>query len=226
MAMEIGGAYGSYAGTYTRGTDCKKQISEGSAVTAKESGTSDYLAKLQKKNPKLNLLTGYGNGIPGSSNYPEKIDVTIASGFLAKMASDPGLAEKWEKTLSEIPAACKWGESMIHAMTGDTVYEFRFYIDENGNMSAGSVSGPAGKRALYERLRQQRKQQKEDFDRRMEKRRTEQGEKRKAEKEALKIHKVTISGNNVKSLAEKLAEANASFNSRTKSGQTEIDMKV
>ena len=189
MAMEISNVYNSYANTYTNGAGNKKQASESketsktASTSAAKTSSSDYLAELQKKYPKLNLLTGYSNGTPGSSNYPEKINVTIAPEFLAKMQSDPKLAAEYEKNLADIPAACKWGESMIHAMTGDTVYEFRFYIDENGNMSAGSVSGPSEKREEFERSRKQAKQQKE------------QEEK--------------IAGNDVRSLIEKLAAANA-----------------
>lgn len=176
MAMEISSAYNNYASAYTNGTDSKKQTEskvatktdKANSSSAAKTNTSDYLSELQKKNPKLNILAGYSNGTPGSSNYPEKINVTIAPGFLAKMESDPKLAAEYEKNLADIPAACKWGESMIHAMTGDTVYEFRFYIDENGNMSAGSVSGPSEKREMFERSRQKAKQQKEEFDKRIE----------------------------------------------------------
>ena len=175
MAMEISNNYSNYASSYTSGTDSKKQTESKAATktdkanpsSAAKTGTSDYLAELQKKNPKLNLLTGYSNGAPGSSNYPEKINVTIAPEFLAKMESDPKLAAEYEKNLADIPAACKWGESMIRAMTGNTVYEFRFYIDENGNMSAGSVSGPSEKREMFERSRQKAIQQKEEFDKRI-----------------------------------------------------------
>ncbi len=175
MAMEISGTYNSYASTYTNGTESKKQT-ESKATTktdkansssAVKAGTSDYIAELQKKNPKLNILTGYSNGAAGSSNYPEKINVTIAPEFLAKMESDPKLAAEYEKNLEGIPAACKWGESMIRAMTGNTVYEFRFYIDKNGNMSAGSVSGPGRKREMFEHSRQKAKQQKEEFEKRI-----------------------------------------------------------
>ncbi|MCM1049568.1 MAG: DUF6033 family protein [Clostridiales bacterium] len=186
MAMEISNAYNSYAST---------------SFVAK-AGTSDYLAELQKKNPKLNLLTGYSNGTPGSSNYPEKINVTIAPEFIVKMEADPKLAAEYEKNLTDIPAACKWGESMIRAMTGNTVYEFRFYIDENGNMSAGSVSGPREKREMFERSRQKARQQKEEFDKRIE-------ERIKASKEVSHTHEVRIVGNDVKSLTEKLVEASA-----------------
>lgn len=191
MAMEISSAYNSYAST---------------SFVAK-AGTSDYLAELQKKNSKLNLLTGYSNGTPGSSNYPEKINVTIAPEFIAKMEADPKLAAEYEKNLTDIPAACKWGESMIRAMTGNTVYEFRFYIDENGNMSAGSVSGPREKREMFERSRQKARQQKEEFDKRIEERIKASAEKK--EKETSHTHEVRIAGNDVKSLTEKLVEASA-----------------
>ena len=262
MAMEISRAYNSYASTYTNGTESKKQT-ESKATTktdkatsssAAKAGTSDYLAELQKKNPKLNLLTGYSNGTPGSSNYPEKINVTIAPEFLAKMESDPKLAAEYEKNLADIPAACKWGESMIRTMTGNTVYEFRFYIDENGNMSAGSVSGSSEKREMFERSRQKAKQQKEEFDKRIEERikasaekkeeteklaaekraerkeqeeqLAEQREKGKTEKETLHTHEVRITGNDVQSLTEKLVVANASSKNSAVSGTTGLDIKI
>ncbi|MBD5503923.1 MAG: hypothetical protein HDR09_09325 [Lachnospiraceae bacterium] len=205
---------------------------------------------MQKKNPKLNLLTGYSNSAPGSSNYPEKVNVTIAPEFLAKMESDPKLAAEYEKNLADIPAACKWGESMIRSMTGNTVYEFRFYIDENGNMSAGSVSGPSEKREMFERSRQKAKQQKEEFDKQIEERikasaekreetekllvekraeRKEQEEQRatrKTEKDAQHTHEVRITGNDVRSLTEKLVAANAPSNNSAVSGITGVDIKI
>lgn len=263
MAMEINNVYNSYASTYAKAADNKNAASESRTATKTDktdtsavakTGTSDYLAELQKKNPKLNILTGYSNGSAGSSNYPEKIDVTIAPGFLEKMASDPKLAAEYEKNLADIPSACKWGESMIHAMTGDTVYEFRFYIDENGNMSAGSVSGPGKKREMFERSRQRAKQQKEDYAKRLEERiktsaekkektekmmaekkaekkeqeeqLAEQREKRGIEKETLHTHEVRIAGNDVQSLTEKLVEANAPSKNSTVSGTTGVDIKI
>lgn len=215
MAMEISNAYNSYANTYASGAGSKKQTS------------SDYLAELQEKNPKLNILTGYSNGAAGSSNYPEKINVTIAPEFLAKMQADPKLAAEYEKNLADIPAACKWGESMIRAMTGNTVYEFRFYIDENGNMSAGSVSGPSEKRAMFERSRQKAKQQKEEFEKRIEERIKASAEKKeKAENETLHAYEVRIVGNDVQSLAEKLIAANSPSQNFAVSGVTGVDIKI
>lgn len=247
MAMEISNAYNSYTSTYTNGTDSKKQTEskvatktdKANSSSAAKAGTSDYLAELQKKYPKLNLLTGYSNGTPGSSNYPEKTNVTIAPEFLAKMESDPKLAAEYEKNLADIPAACKWGESMIRAMTGNTVYEFRFYIDENGNMSAGSVSGPSQKREMFERSRQKAKQQKEEFNKRIEERIKASAEKKeklaaekraegkvKTEKETLHTHEVRITGNDVQSLTEKLVAASAPSKSSALSGITGVDIKI
>ncbi|MDE7429856.1 MAG: hypothetical protein K2N00_11465 [Lachnospiraceae bacterium] len=229
MAMEISSAYNSYASTYTNGTESKaatKTDKTNSSSVAK-AGTSDYLVELQKKNPKLNLLTGYSNGTPGSSNYPEKVNVTIAPEFLAKMESDPKLAAEYEKNLADIPAACKWGESMIRSMTGNTVYEFRFYIDENGNMSAGSVSGPSEKREMFERSRQKAKQQKEEFDKRIEERIKASAEKREeTEKDTLHTHEVRITGNDVRSLTEKLVAVNAPANNSSVSGIIGVDIKI
>lgn len=231
MAMEISSAYNSYANTYTNGAGTKKQASESketpktTSTSAAKTSSSDYLAELQKKNPKLNLLTGYSNGAAGSSNYPEKINVTIAPEFLAKMQSDPKLAAEYEKNLADIPAACKWGESMIRAMTGNAVYEFRFYIDENGNMSAGSVSGPSQKREEFERSRRQAKQQKEEFDKRIEERiKANAEEKKKTEKGTLHTHEVMITGNDVQSLTEKLAAANVPSKNSAMSGTTGVDI--
>ena len=258
MAMEISNNYSNYASSYTSGTDSKKQTERKAATktdkanssSAAKTGTSDYLAELQKKNPKLNLLTGYSNGAPGSSNYPEKINATIAPEFLAKMESDPKLAAEYEKNLADIPAACKWGESMIRSMTGNTVYELRFYIDENGNMSAGSVSGPSEKREMFERSRQKARQQKEEFDKRIEERikasaekreeaeklaaekraeRKEQEEQRatrKTVKDAQHTHEVRITGNDVRSLTEKLVAANAPSKNSAVSGITGVDIKI
>lgn len=197
MAMEIINNYNAYENTYAAQ---KKAVSEKKTNTktdkmdtsaAAKASASDYLAELQKKNPKLNILTGYSNGSAGSSNYPEKIDVTVAPGFLEKMASDPKLAAEYEKNLSDIPSACKWGENMIHAMTGDTVYEFRFYIDENGNMSAGSVSGPAQKRAEFERSRQRARHQKDEFNKRLESIREKSRERNEQLKEKVEEAKKT-----------------------------------
>ena len=265
MPMEISNTYKNYASTYTNGTDGKKQTSETKTTTktdnanitsAAKTNTSDYLAELQKKYPKLNILTGYSNGSAGSSNYPEKINVTINPGFLAKMESDPELAAKYEKNLADIPAACKWGESMIRAMTGDTVYEFRFYIDENGNMSAGSVSGPSEKREAFERTRQHAKQQKEEYNKRLEEhikasaekkekvekqiaekraenkeqkeQLAEQTSKRKEEKDNLHSHKITVDGSDIWSATEKMVEA-ISHTAVSKNAMSEtagIDIKV
>lgn len=177
-AYNIGNGKQTQTASNTETTQVNKYSSANQVEGAKTSN-DEYIKSLQQKNPKLNILTGYGNGSAGSSNYPEKIDVTIAPGFLTKMASDPELAAKYEKNLADIPAACKWGESMIRSMTGDTVYEFRFYIDENGNMSAGSVSGPSQKKKEFERSRQRAQQQKDNFNKRLE----EQKKSRKEEKE-------------------------------------------
>ena len=194
MAIQISNSYvnayayntGNGKQTQTASNTETAQANKNSSVNQVEgakTSNDEYIKTLQQKNPKLNILSGYGNGSAGSSNYPEKIDVTIAPGFLAKMASDPELAAKYEKNLADIPAACKWGESMIRSMTGDTVYEFRFYIDENGNMSAGSVSGPSQKKKEFERSRQRAQQQKDNFNKRLEEhKKTRKEEKEKIEK--------------------------------------------
>ena len=133
---------------YTNGTDIKQQTESKAATktdktnssSAAKAGTSDYRAELQKKYPKLNILTGYSNGTPGSSNYPEKTNVTIAPEFLAKMESDPKLAAEYEKNLADIPAACKWGESMIHAMIYLNDTDIRTIIEAAKEDNAGRAN--------------------------------------------------------------------------------------
>ena len=132
--------------------------------------------------------------------------------------------------------------------------DFIFYIDENGNMSAGSVSGPSEKREIFERSRQKAKQQKEEFNKRIEERikasaekkekaeklaaekraekkereeqLAEQREKGKTKKDTLHTHEVRITGNDVQSLTEKLVAANAPFKNSAVSGTTGVDIKI
>jgi len=170
MAMEISNTYNGYANTYAGRAESKKAVSEsrtagktdktGTSAEAKTS-TSDYLAKLQKKNPILNIQGGYGNKGMGSGSYPDKIDVTIAPNILEEMGANPEMAEKWEKALAGIPAAASWAASAINGMTGSHMLYIRYWIDENGNMGACSASGPSPDEVgnmISERKRQQEEQ--------------------------------------------------------------------
>ena len=257
MAMEINRAYNSYTSTCTNGTGSKKQASESKetiksdkagAASAEKIGTSDYLAELQKKNPKLNIQVGYANKGIGSGSYPDKIDVTIAPNILAEMATNPETAEKWERALAGIPAAASWAASAINAMTGSQLLYVHYWIDENGNMGACSASGPSPKEVgnmISERKKQQEEQlearietskerhekQEKLAEKRAEKKEREKQlaelrEKRKTEKETLHTHEAKITGNDVQSLTEKLVEAKASSNNSAVSGTIGVDIKV
>lgn len=240
MAMEISNAYNNYANTYSNGTGNKKAVSEGGTATktdkansssAAKADTSDYLAELQKKNPKLNFQSGYANASMGSGSYPNKIDVTIAPNILAEMETNPETAEKWEKALAGIPAAANWAASAINAMTGSKLLYIHYWIDENGNMGACSASGPSpdevGK-MISERKKQQEeqlearleagKERRERMEKMTEKKAekkeqeekiAEQRETRKTEKKTLQMWKAKIAGNDVQNLTEKLVSASA-----------------
>lgn len=256
MAMEISNVYSSYASTYTNGTDSKRQTEsktttktdKANSSSAAKTSTSDYLAELQKKNPKLNIQSGYANASMGSGSYPGKIDVTIAPNILAEMETNPETAEKWEKALAGIPAAANWAASTINAMTGNQLLYIHYWVDENGNMGACSASGPSpdevGK-MISERKKQQEeqlearleagKEKREKMEKMAEKKAekkeqeekiAEQREARKAEKKTLQMREAKIAGNDVQSLTEKLVAAKASSNNSTVLGATGLDIKI
>ena len=256
MAMEISGAYSSYASTYTNGTDSKKQTESKAATktdkanssSAGKVGTSDYLAELQKKNPKLNIQSGYANASMGSGSYPNKIDVTIAPNILAEMETNPETAEKWEKALAGIPAAANWAASAINAMTGSQLLYIHYWIDENGNMGACSASGPSPDevgRMISERKKQQEEQlearleagkekrermekmaEKKAEKKEQEEKLAEQREKGKTEKKTLQMREAKICGNDAQNLTEKLMAANALPKNSAVYGATGIDIKI
>ena len=256
MAMEISSTYNSYASTYTSGTDSKKQTESKAATktekanssSAAKAGTSDYLAELQKKNPKLNIQSGYANASMGSGSYPNKIDVTIAPNILAEMEKNPETAEKWEKALAGIPAAANWAASAINAMTGVKLLYIHYWIDENGNMGACSASGPSPDE-VGKMISERKKQQEEQLEARLEAGRekrerlekmaekkakkkeqeekiAEQREKGKTEKKTLQMREAKIAGNDVQNLTEKMMAANALPKNSAVSGTTGLDIKI
>ena len=255
MAMEISSAYNSYTSTYTNGTDSKKQTESTAAKTDKansasaaKAGTSDYLAELQKKNPKLNIQSGYANASMGSGSYPNKIDVTIAPNILAEMETNPETAEKWEKALAGIPAAANWAASAINAMTGSQLLYIHYWIDENGNMGACSASGPSPDE-VGKMISERKKQWEEQLEARLEagkekrermekmaekkaekqeqeEKLAEQREKGKTEKKTLQMKEAKIAGDDVQNLTEKLVAAKATSNNSPVSGTIGVDIKV
>lgn len=232
MTMEISSAYSSYAGIYTNVTDSKP----------------DYLAELQKRNPKLNIQSGYANKSMGSGSYPEKIDVTIAPNILAEMAANPDTAAKWEKALTGIPAAAQWAASTINAMTGGQLLYIHYWVDENGNMGACSASGPSPDE-VGNMISERKKQQEEQLEARLEasrekhkelekleEKQTEKKEqerqlamhrkRRRTEGKNLQMREAKIAGNNVRSLTEKLAAIDTHVKGSTVLETVGVDIKV
>lgn len=176
MAMEISHVVSSYANIYSKEADSKKKAAEGkemlktdktSAASAEKISTSDYLAQLQKKNPKLNIRCGSADTSMGAGSYPNKIDVSIAPNILAQMATDPETAEKWEKALAGIPTAASWAASAINAMTGSHMLYIHYWIDADGNMGACSASGPSPEE-VGNMIEERKRQQEEQLEERME----------------------------------------------------------
>lgn len=259
MSMEISKSYSSYTNTYTNGADSKKQASESNSTTktdktnttsAAKTSTSDYLAELQRKNPKLNIQSGYANKSMGSGSYPNKIDVTIAPNILAEMATNPETAEKWEKALAGIPAAASWAASTINAMTGNQLLYVHYWIDENGNMGACSASGPSPEEVgnmISERVKQQEEllesrleaseEKREKAEKLAEKKAenkeheeqlAEQMEKKKAENEDAKTKEITVAGTDIRDMTEQMVKA---FSEKTASnaavsGMVSLDIKA
>lgn len=170
MAMEISNNYSSYASSYTNTVDNnKKKTTENSTAKAEENSATkeEYLSELNKRYSSLNIMTGGVNKNYNSGNYPNKVDVMIAPSILAKMASDPKEAQKYEKMLSDIPMCEKWANSAIKAMTGNEVKYRQVWIDENGNMGSFSISGPSEKQQKMDA--QRKENEKRAFEERLEK---------------------------------------------------------
>lgn len=199
MAMEISNNYSNYVNSCTNTIENKKKPTESSTIkpTAETGGTTqktaadvvseaktesekknshaEYLSELNKRHSSLNIMAGGVNKNYRCGNYPNKVDVMIAPSILAKMASDPKEAQKYEKMLSDIPMCEKWANSAIKAMTGNEVKYRQVWIDENGNMGSFSISGPSEaqkkmdarrkeneKKAFEERLETAREKTKEN----------------------------------------------------------------
>lgn len=153
----------------------QKAETEQSAVT-KQITPEEYLRELQKNNPKLNLVSGNANTSIRSSSSRQygKTEVRIAPNILAQMASDPEAAKKYGQMLSDIPAAAKWADSMVRAITGSEVKYRQTWIDENGNMGSFCVTGPTEEQEkIYEK---QKEEEQESFEKIQEERREKQRE--------------------------------------------------
>lgn len=168
--MEISNNYNKYADSYTN--NITSEHAESCAKEGVEVNKYDeqkFLSELNNKHPQLNIMSGKVNKNYRSGQYPNKVDVMIASNILAKMAQDPEADNKYGKMLADIPGCEKWANSMIKSMTGNEVKYRQVWIDENGNMGSFSISGPSEK---HERIDKERKEKtQEDFEERLRKKR-------------------------------------------------------
>lgn len=222
MAMEISNNYSYYASSYENTVDNKKRTTESSTTketpetssttkkTAAKAGSGEktsneeYLSELNKRHSSLNIMAGGVNKNYNSGNYPNKVDVMIAPSILAKMASDPKEAQKYEKMLSDIPMCEKWANSAIKAMTGNEVKYRQVWIDENGNMGSFSISGPSENQQKMDA--QRKENEKKAFEERLEKAR-EKSKENAAQLEERLEKKREASLKAEKLLSEKLEKA-------------------
>ena len=215
MAMEINNNYGNYAAggtkensiitstvelkTSTPGKTKTEQIKTG------YSNVKDYSQYLQEKYAYMNTGTTSMQGVPTT--------VSVSSAFLKKCMNDPEKAKYLEENLAAIPDCASYAVS--HAQ--GTLTSLSYKIDENGNITgiSSGTNDPDG-RIARENAERKAKEQKEKQER-LEKKRTEQKEQekrlakmraeRKAEREALQSREVTVVGDDVRDMTEKLIQA-------------------
>ena len=236
MAMEINNNYENYAAggakesniitstvelkTSTPGKTKTEQIKTG------YSNVKDYSQYLQEKYAYMNTGTTSMQGVPTT--------VSVSSAFLKKCMNDPEKAKYLEENLAAIPDCASYAVS--HAQ--GTLTSLSYKIDENGNITgiSSGTNDPDG-RIARENAERKAKEQKEKQER-LEKKRAEQKEQekrlakmraeRKAESEALQSREVTVVGNDVRDMTEKLIQAvsNPSTPHISVAGTVGVDIKA
>ena len=250
MAMEITNNYGAYENTYaTQKKTVEKTEGKESGVTTSTvelktstpgktrteqiktgySNVNDYSKYLQGKYSYMNTGTTSMQGVPTT--------VSVSSAFLKKCMNDPEKAAYLEENLAAIPDCVKSLNNYTKMMPGSPVVTYTaYYIDENGNISgmSGCTNDPDGKidRENAERKAKEQKEKEEKLEKKraekkeQEERLAEMRAKRKAESEALQSHEITVVGNDVRDLTEKLVEAMANPNSAAVSETAGFDVKI
>ena len=193
------------------------------------SNVNDYSKYLQDKYSYMNTGTTSMQGIPTT--------VSVSGAFLKKCMNDPEKAAYLEENLAAIPDCVKSLNNYTKMMPGSPVVTYAaYYIDENGNISgmSGCTNDPDGKIAR-ENAERKAKEQKEKEEK-LEKKRAEEKEqeerlaemraKRKAESEALQSHEITVVGNDVREVTEKMVGAMTNPNSAAVSETAGLDMKI
>ena len=250
MSMDITSNYNAYEGAYaaqkkaTKNTEGKESHIITSTVELKTStpgktrteqiktgysNVSDYSKYLQDKYSYMNTGTTSMQGVPTT--------ISVSGAFLKKCMNDPEKATYLEENLAAIPDCVKSLNNYTKMMPGSPVVTYAaYYIDENGNISgmSGCTNDPDG-RIARENAERKAKEQKGEEEK-LEKKRAERREQeerlakmraeRKAENEVLQSHEITVAGNDVRGLTEKMVEAMVNPNNVAVSETSGFDMKI
>ena len=246
MPMEITNSYSAYENTYAAQ---KKAVEK---AEGKESRVTTSTVELKTSTPGKTrteqIKTGYSNVNDYSKYLQNKYSymntgttsmqdvpttVSVSGAFLKKCMNDPEKAAYLEENLAAIPDCVKSLNNYTKMMPGSPVVTYAaYYIDENGNISgmSGCTNDPDGKIARENAERKAKEQKAKEE--KLEKKRAEKKEqeerlaKMRAENEALQSHEITVAGNDVWGLTEKLVEAMANPNNTAVSETSGFDMKI
>ena len=206
MSMEINSAYSSvYESTYTaKKSETEKQqtVSKDSADKTKQAGsvknayetktsasqtTDEYLRALRQKYPNVNITVADFSNLKQRKAYMFSCsggnNIAISSSVLEKMASNPAAAEKYEKTIAEVPELGERFKREIEAMGGEQIASGTV-IDKDGNITYWGISrakpvenpGTVYKEKVQKQLEEKRAKKKEE----------EKNQEQKAEKIIIK----------------------------------------
>ncbi len=156
MSMEITNNYAGYTG-YTRTEYSEKKEAEEidkASGSTKAINNSEYLEKLKKQFPELNMEMGSFLSIKNDHKISFKINPRI----LEKMQNNPEQEKETMELLKGAVAARKLME-MFHKATGHEYVFCHDYIDENGKFHHTSLS--VSKNPLNEKLRKKAREETE-----------------------------------------------------------------
>ncbi len=227
MSMEINNAYSSYAAETTSSSKSTSKESDTSG-TKQYSNVSEYSKYLSEKYDYFNKQ---------SSVYGVPTTVNVSEEFLQKCVDDPEKAEWLERNMKSFAESTKWANNYLKSLPGSPVRVFQSVtIDENGNMSmtSRSTNDPDGriarenaeKKAREKKEKEEKLAEKRSEKKEQEERLAEMRAKRKEEGEALQSHEVTVVGNDIRNLTEKMVEAISHSNNTAVSGTVGVDIKV
>ncbi len=178
MSMEITSNYSSYVAQSVADNTKKKETEKTSAATktGNTESTSDYLSRLQKQVPYMNLEVGSSLSMAKDN----RVNVlTINPKLLEKMQNDPENAKEYTQQLKAIESATKWLDGYMKSRGIKTEYS-HCYIDENGNFT--NVAHYVSDNTFREKLAKERQENSEKL---IEKTREKAAEKQKELQEKL-----------------------------------------